>query len=603
LAPAEKWRFVLMLTLALGRRFSLLLLVTFCVHVWPHTLVAGHNEYDQCVEGCRGKFTPVVETEKSCEETLGLIHKELKAILTLLNSPAACKGRNRGACKDFLDYAQPALEKLIANTLDTSDCLKLDAKAIQDELWLFDTQKACKGDGTFTDLHDFFGAKRLLVEELNQSGVKYIYVKQAFDPYDDFHGHKPECEMGMRPARSHFWPIFQFYLALDSLMAYQACMPSCRPPTEREKRLWSLQEQISKLQALLGPLSGQLTVAAQERDKRLVADYGYAFPCRAFVRSAKEFGQHEESLERFSRTIESLLADPEREAVRLDELEKEASLINGALREDLVDKLSQQCSDEDARAVKLMERKRTVVDTILRGDTFCIDAAKAFVARGERGSECEWIGECNIPLTCKNGKCQGDVSVSDVKGVLSEAKTLAEEGLQLKLHDKRGLVHKADKLVRKLEKSLDEARGKLADLGWDEAVARWRSTYKKELPERLVALEQAIKALIEEHEPEEGEELPRKCRRAVKDLHESVEALEGLREALGDADPAARAKWVRLKSRDADEIREEMEEAAENLEACGQTEEAGSSAWILWGGGALLLLAAAALFLFLRRRK
>jgi hypothetical protein len=592
-----------MLTGAFGRRFGLLLSVSVCLSAWPAAVNAELNEYEDCVESCRGKFEPVVEAEKSCEETLGYVHGELKAILVLLSGPSACKGRNRGACKDFLDYAHPALEKLIANTLDTSDCLKLDAKAIQDELWLFDTIKACKGDGTFTDLHDFFGAKRKLVVELEQAGLHYSYVKQAFDPYDDFHGHKPECEMGMRPALSHFWPLFQFHRALDSLMAFQACMPSCRPPTEREKRLWALREKVSQLQALLAPLSVQLATATQERDKNLVSEYGYAFPCRAFARSTKEFAEHRETLERFDRTLESLLADPERDAQRLDELEKEASLVGGALREDLVDKLTQQCRDEDARAVKLMVRKRAVVDTILRGDMFCIDAAKAFVNRGERDSVCEWIGECNIPLTCDDGKCCGEVSVADVRGVLSEAKALADTGLQLKLHDERGLVQGADKEVKKLETGLAQARKELATLGWDEAVAGWRATYKKALPARLEDLEVEIKALIEEHEPAEGEKQPRECRRALGDLQESIEALEGLREALGDADPADRAKWVRLKGRDADEIRIEMGEAQEKLAICGQQEEEGLPSWILWAAAGLLaLIAGAALLVFLRRR-
>ena len=173
----------------------------------------------------------------------------------------------------------------------------------------------------------------------------------------------------------------------------------------------------------------------------------------------------------------------------------------------------------------------------------------------------------------------------------------------MKIHDERGLVREAENGVKKLETRLAQARKELATLGWDEAVADWRATYKKELPARLETLEADIQALIEEHKPGEGEKQPRKCRRALEDLHKNLEALERLREALGDADPAARAKWVRLKSRDADEIREEMEEAEDKLEVCRHQDDEGIPTWLLWAaGGLLVLLAAAALLLFLRRR-
>ncbi len=566
--------------------------------------VQQQTAYDDCLKNCTEKFQKVLDSEPSCEETLRNVHHDLSFVQTLLQRSDLCVGRNAGACKDFLDYARPALEKVLANTLDITNCMDVDARALQDELWLFDTAKACKGDGTFTDLHDFLVAKKKYVEEINMNQPKYQLDRQMFDAYDDFHGHRPECLSGARPSLSHVYPLFDFYLALDSLLAYQACMPSCRAPTEAEKRIWAMEEVLAKVRDQTDSLAVALKERLATRQLSLMNELGISFPCGPYSKALIEVKANREVLTRLQAALRELQLAPAENEGKLDQFQREVDQLGASVKASAIIGIDESCASEDVLARQLLERKRTVVDRVLRGEAFCFEAARVFSQLGEPGAPCEWLGECNMPLLCKKGSCTGKVSVSQVRTVLNGVKALADLGLQLKVHDEQGLVIAAQRQIHDLEKDVQKAEEELQAHGWQEAVAAWRKAYRAGVPAELNALAERIEiASAPGSESDDGDS--RACKRARHKVEVLAENLAGLQEALGDPDPVMRAKWVRLKSRDAVALQAHLAELEGDIEAACESEEEESHNLALFavGGGILALLIGLIVFFVIRRRK
>ncbi len=572
----------------------------------PPAAAQGNQQgaYQGCLDNCVEKFDKVVDSERNCEETMAKINHDLGFIQNLFQRNDLCVGRNRGACKDFLDYARPAVEKVLAHTLDISNCMEADARALQDELWLFDTAKACKGDGTFTDLHDFLVAKKAYIEDLNNSGPNYPLDRQMFDAYDDFHGHRPDCPSGARPSLSHVYPLFDFYLALDSLLAYQACMPSCRAPTAAEKQIWAMEEVLQKVRSQTDSLAVALQGRQATRQQRLMDELGLSFPCRPYSKALVEVKANREVLTRLENALRDMQLAPAENAGKLDQFQREVDQLGASVRASEILEFDKACTAEDELAAQLLERKRKVVDKVLRGETFCFEAARVFSQLGETGTACQWLGDCNMPLLCKKGSCSGEVSVSDVRTLLDRVKALADQGLQLKIHDEQGLVRAAQRQIHDLEKDVAEAELELQEHNWQEAVAEWRASYRKEVPAQLEDLSQRIDEVgAAEADPEE--ETSRACKRARRKVGVLAGSLTGLQDALGDPDPVLRAKWVRLKSRDAKALKDDLEEIKGDIEAaCEEPEDSGPNLVIYGVGGAILLLLVGLIgFFAIRRRK
>ena len=560
--------------------------------------------YEDCLKNCIEKFHKVLDSEQNCEETIEKIHHDLGFIQGLLQRSDLCVGRNAGACKDFLDYARPAVEKVLANTLDITNCMDTDARALQDELWLFDTAKACKGDGTFTDLHDFLVAKKKYVEDINMNGPRYQLDRRMFDAYDDFHGHRPECPSGARPSLSHVYPIFDFYLALDSLLAYQACMPSCRAPTEAEKRIWAMEEVLDKVRGQTDSLAEVLQERLATRQQALMSELGVSFPCGPYSLALIEVKANREALTRLQTALRDMQLAPAENAGKLEQLQREVDQLGASVKASAIIGIDEACAAEDVLARQLLERKRKIVDRVLRGEAFCFEAARVFSQLGEPGAECEWLGDCNMPLLCKKGKCAGKVSVSQVRTVLDRVKALADLGLQLKIHDEQGLVTASQRQIHDLEKDVATAEEELQTHDWQEAVAAWRKAYREGVPAELEKLGQRIEAAgAPGDEGDAGSS--RACKRARHKVEALAESLVGLQDALGAPDPVLRAKWVRLKSRDAEALQEHLVELEEDIEAACESVEAESSSMIPYavGGGILLLLLGIIAFIIVRRRK
>ncbi len=386
-------------------------------------------------------------------------------------------------------------------------------------------------------------------------------------------------------------------------MAWQACMPSCRAPTEAEKRLWAVSETVGKLRAQADFLSEALQKHSAEREQQLVARFGVTFPCRPVSDELVALKAHKEVLSRMEAALKDLQLVPNESVGKLDALERESNQLAEVIKASAIESLLAACAAEDELAEKLLQRKRNVVDTVLRGETFCIEAAHVFVGEGERGAACDWIGDCNMPLRCEKGKCAGKVSVSEVRKVLDGAKALADGGLQLKLHDSQGLDTRAQRQLHDLEKDVQKAEAELLEHDWQNAVKQWRETYRKELPARL----QELAGALEEHRTAaEDETLAKACRRAHDRVAGRAKDLDLLQGALGDPDPVSRAKWVRLKSRDAAALRAEIAELEAKVEErCTPAEEEGGG-WVLYaiaGAAALLVLLIVGFVLWRRKRR
>jgi hypothetical protein len=560
--------------------------------------------YQGCLDNCVDKFANVLDSEKSCEETIKKVHHDLSFMNHLLQRSDLCVGRNKGACKDFLEYARPAVEKVLAHTLDVSNCMEADAKALQDELWLFDTATACKGDGTFTDLHDFLVAKKAYIEDFNNNSPNYAMDRRMFDAYDDFHGHRPDCLSGARPSLSHVYPLFEFYLALDSLLAYQACLPSCRAPTVAEKRIWAMEEILAKTRSQTDSLAIALQAKKAARQRALMDELGISFPCRPYSKSLVEVKANREVLTKLESALREFQLAPAENEGKLNQFQREVNQLGASVKASEILEIEEACVAEDALAKQLLERKRKVVDKVLRGETFCFEAARVFSQVGELGSACDWLGDCNMPLLCKKGSCTGKVSVSEVRSLLDRVKALADQGLQMKVHDEQGLVKAAQRKIHDLEKDVAEAELELQDHDWQEAVATWRSAYREDVPAQLAELSQRIEE-VGATDAQDEEDVSRACKRAYRKVGVLAENLTGLQDALGDPDPVLRAKWVRLKSRDAASLQEELVELKGDIEAACEGPEEGGSNTVIYavGGGILLLLLGLVGFFIIRRRK
>jgi hypothetical protein len=588
-------------------RARMLLFLTLVVSLWAPLVWAQapqQQAYQGCLQNCADKFSSIAADEKNCEETLNRIHHDLNLIRNLLQRSDLCIGRSKSACNDFLDYARPALDKVLAHTLEVKNCLEVDAKALQDELWLFDTAKACKGDGTFTDLHDFLVAKKTYLEDLNGNSPHYALDRRMFDAYDDFQGHRPECASGARPSLSYVFPLFQIYLALDSLLAYQACLPSCRAPTEAEKRMWALEEVLTKVRDQTESLGTALQERTESRQQKLMDELGMSFPCRPYSDGLLEVRANREALSRLEKALREMQINPGEAAGKLDKMQLEVDHLAAAVKASEILAMDEACAAEDLLARTLLERKRKVVDTVLRGDTFCFEAARVFAQAGEPGTDCQWLGDCNMPLQCTNRKCRGKVSVRQVKGVLDRVKALVDEGLALKTHDEKGLLTTSQRQVHDLEQAVAEAEAELNQHGWQQAVAAWRKAYRTQMPARLEGLASEIDTLATRTD-QESDAPSRACERTRGKIADLAQNLTRVQEALGDPDPVLRAKWVRLKSRDADALREELSALEARLEAdCGepQAEQSAMMLYLIIGLAALGLALAAVFFIIKKRR-
>jgi len=333
-------------------------------------------------------------------------------------------------------------------------------------------------------------------------------------------------------------------------------------------------------------------------------DFGLVFPCGAFVSTTGELPKIADTLKRFDRTLISLLEDPDRAIPRLTTLEQEADDLLARVDENALTRLKDDCALEDELASGLTLRRRALVDRVLRGEDFSIDAAKTFSEGQSSGGVCRWTVDCNIPLLCRQGRCAGRVSADDALLVLGQAKALADKALQLKLHDDHGLVPTADEKVAQMEVELEEVEASLKQLGWEVAVQAWRKDFVKSLGALLQDFDAQLAAAGDEFDDDAQADDPRACRSARKRVGRTADALRGVAEALGEADPVASPRWVHLKLTDIRRLRERFDENRTDLQAaCGIPEGVGLPWIALAAGLAGLFLVVALVVLLGRRRK
>jgi len=590
----------------LSRAWCLAALCTVVLGVSP----AGAEprmDFDGCVRKCDAGLVKVADTEKSCIETLRFVVGDLEKVTEAFRGSDLCNWRRKSVCEDFRKVVVPALDQLTTLLRDIDDCRKVDSKQVAGLLWTLELKTACKGDGVFTDLHDYLTARPPSIARINGLQTHYVFSREPIPTDGDLFGHMPSCDEGIRPSSHYIWPLLSFHRALASIGDWQTCMSGCRKPTDLEKRLWKLEELVNQVRLELDATAEAARAGVEARRTALLHGHTTFFPCTPFSRLEADLKEHAQALDRFTETISNMLLTPDATDTRIAELEAEAEQLAVSIRANNFDIVKEACAKEDARAEKLRQRKRAAVDTVLRSQAFSIEAADTFVGLSGALTPCDWTGQCNIPLTCRDGACKAGVTLDRVRPILASARRTADKGLKLALHDDKGLNPEAATQLDRIEREIETGRQDLAALGWPDAVEAWRHDYASSLTGRIQALLTESDATLASFSGEAGEALPPACRKKVSTLRRDAADLRALQGALGNPDPVAGPSWVSLKAADLARISDAIAASSNDLtQTCRIEAGEGFPTWGLAaaGGGVLLLVVGlAAWFLWQRSRR
>ncbi len=563
-------------------------------------------DFDSCVRKCDSGLVKVADTEKGCIETLGFIVGDLEKVAEVFRGSDLCNWRRKSVCEDFRKVVVPALDQLTTLLRGVEDCRKVDFKQVAGLLWTLELKTACKGDGVFTDLHDYLTARPPSIARINGLQTHYVFSREPLPSDGDLFGHMPSCDEGIRPSSHYIWPLLSFHRALASIGEWQTCMSGCRKPTDLEKRLWKLEEQVNQVRLELDSTAEAARTGIEARRTALLQGHTTYFPCTPFTTLEADLKEHAQSLDRFTETISNMLLTPDATDTRIADLEAEAEQLAVSVRANNFEMVREACAKEDARAETLRQRKRVAVDTVLRSEAFSIEAADTFIGLAGAESKCDWTGECDIPLRCSQGTCQAKVTLQQVRPILDSARRTADKGLKLALHDDKGLNPAAESQLDRIEKEIETGRQELAGMGWPEAVEAWRRDYAQSLTTRIQALLTQSDATLGSYSGEAGETLGPTCRKKVSTLRRDAADLRALQGALGNPDPVAGPSWVSLKAADLARISAAVSASTRDLtDNCQIDAPEGTPIWLFAAGGAVLLAVAAlvAWMVFRRSRR
>jgi len=563
-------------------------------------------DFDSCVRKCDAGLVKISDSEKDCVETLRFVAGDLEKVAEVFRGSDLCNWRRKSVCEDFRKVVVPALDQLATLLRGLQDCRKLDCKQVAALLWVLELKTACKGDGVFTDLHDYLTARPPSIVRINGLQTHYVFSREPLPPGDDMFGHLPSCDEGIRPSSHYVWPLLGFYRTLAAVGEWQTCMSGCRKPTDLEKRLWRLEELVNQVRIELDTTAEAARTGFEARRTALLQGHTTFFPCTPFTRLEADLKEHAQSLDRFTETISNMLLTPDGTDTRITDLEAEAEQLAAAVRANNFELVRTACLEEDDRAGQLRQRKRTAVDTVLRSEAFSIEAADTFVGLAARGDKCDWTGECDIPLLCGNGTCGAQVTLAQVHPILDKARKTADRGLKLALHDDKGLNPTAEPELDRIEKEIETRRQELAAMGWPQAVEAWRHAYADSLTGRIKTLLSQADATLTDFSGKGGESLAPDCRKKVSTLRRNAADLRALQGALGNPDPVAGPSWVSLKAADLARISAAVAASSLDLtQTCRiESEEEGIPLWGLLAAatGAIIVLTLA-VWLYLRRKK
>ena len=551
-------------------------------------------DFDSCMTKCDLHFKKVQDADGTCPKILGNIRNDLALVREQLTDPRLCTGKHRLACKEWAQASMDSLDKLRALLAGVKDCRQVDVKQIKEHLWTLTPAKACRGDGAYTDLHDYMSGNQTMVQAVSQTGAIYPFEIVPIPMGDDLWGQAPYCDPPLMSHGKYVSPLLEFFVTLSSLEPWQTCALQCKEPTPAQRRLLKARAALDATERTFEEVRAERLDSGQARTEAFEARGMRVHPCRVYVTLDEQCAQFEKDIAGVREAINALLPQeaPASEPIlnierRIEGLDVQVSSLD-------VDALAQACTEEDHLAVQLEERRRALIDKLQRTEDISLEAWEAFERLGHPGDACTYTLDCNLPLRCREGRCASKVSMEEVLGIMGRSKDLEAGALAYEIYDAAGLRDTAIADLDTLEGRFKGLRRQLLDLGWEDEIAQWRTAFRTSVDEKVDALTGAAEETLSARRDLPRDQLrdPMACRRGIRELEGLVSDLKAARDVLGNEDPVTNPRWVSVqlskvsKAADAlDAARAACDEQC--LEAEPQTD------WMVYG-----VAAAGCIFLF-----
>ena len=506
-------------------------------------------DFDTCMTACGTHFKKVLDSDGACPKILKNIRNDLGLVREQLTHPRLCTGMHRMACKEWAEASMDALDKLCALLENVKDCRQVNVAAIKPLLWPLTPAKACRGDGAYTDLHDYMSGNQKMVTTIGDSGAIYSFQNLPIPAGDDLWGQAPYCDPPLKPHQKFVSPLLEFYLTLTSIEPWQACTMQCKEPTPAQRRIFKARDALAAIEKTFEEVQAARFIRGQTRTEAFEARGMTVHPCRAFASLDAQCQRLDNDLTAARETITTLLSQEDPTAEDILNIERRIEGLDVQVSSLDMDALAEECDAEDQLAIQLEERRRALIDQLQRAEEVSLEAWETFARLGGPGQPCEYHLDCNLPMLCQGQgqkKCTSKVSMQQILDLMERSKTLEAEAFAFEVYDAGGLREDAGPSLDALDARLKGLRRQLLDLGWEDAVAGWRDAFRASVDEKVNALTEGAVAALTVHKDIPREELqdPMACRRSVRDLEGLVSDLRAAREVLGNEDPVSNPRWV-----------------------------------------------------------
>jgi len=560
----------------------------------PSAPAAAQDELDfeACMTACDKHFKKVHDSDGDCPKILKNIRNDLGLVREQLTHPRLCTGKHRLACQEWADASMDALDKLCALLEGVDDCRQAETAKINELLWPLTPVRACRGDGAYTDLHDYMSGNLKMVRTVSGSGAVYAFEVIPIPAGDDLWGQAPYCDPPLKAHTKYVSPLAEFFRTLSSIQPWQACALQCKEPTPAQRRLFKSRDALGAIETSFEELRAARLNRGQARAEAFEARGMQVHPCRVYAKLDADAAELEADIETLGDIIGALIQEETPAADSILNVERRLEGLDVQVSRLDVDALEEGCAAEDRLAVRLEERRRALIDKLQRTEDISLEAWEAFDRLGGPGDDCEYTLDCNLPLRCLDGMCTSKVSMQEVLDIMERSKALEAEALAYEIYDTGGLREGGGSALDALEVRLKELRGQLLDLGWEAEVAGWRDAFHASVDEKVKTLTAAAEETLSAREDVLRDRLrdPATCRRSIRELEGLVSDLQAAREILGNEDPVTNPRWVSVKLSKLTKAADAMDAArAACDERCLEAEP--ETDWMRYGA-----MAAAAIF-------